>query len=334
MVAKAAAEQASVAKSAFLANMSHELRTPLNAIIGYSELLKDRAQDRGDNTYVPDLDRVVAAGRHLMVLISDVLDLSKIEAGRIELHVEELEVAAVVRAAVSTAEPLARARANQLTTGDLEHLGTLRSDGTKLQQVLLNLLGNACKFTSGGTIHVTVCRTRGEPIDWIEVAIHDTGIGITPEQVGRLFHDFTQADESTTRRYGGVGLGLAISQRLCHLMGGAITVKSRIDHGSTFTVRLPADFPDLAPGAIAHAATAPLATPVSHAQLPPFSSLSLGAVETLLEAVVIDELASVDRRAVPVRDWSAGGHATGSAMSGAAGHLEDASLTGRAVESR
>ena len=277
MVAKAAAEQASVAKSAFLANMSHELRTPLNAIIGYSEMLKEEAQDRGDTVYVPDLDKVVTAGRHLLALIRDVLDLSKIEAGRVELHVEEFEIAAVVRAAVSAAEPLALARGNQLTMGDLEHLGSLRSDETKLQQVLLNLLGNACKFTSDGTIHVTAYRTFDDAIDGVAVEILDTGIGMTPEQVDRLFHDFSQVDESATRRYGGAGLGLAISQRLCHLMGATIIVESRLGRGSTFTVRLPADSFAIVPGAMVLAATALPATPVSLA-LPLSNCLSASAI--------------------------------------------------------
>ena len=331
IVAKAAAEQAIVAKSAFLANMSHELRTPLNAIIGYSEMLKEHAQDRDDTTYVPDLDRVVVAGRYLLTLISNVLDLSKIEAGRVELHVEEFDVAAVVRAAVSTAQPLALARGNQVTMGDLEHLGTLRSDETKLRQVLLNLLGNACKFTRDGTIHVTAYHTCGDPIDGIAVEILDTGIGMTPEQVGSLFHDFYQVDESATRRYGGAGLGLAISQRLCHLMGGAIIVESRLGHGSTFTVRLPTDSFVIVPGVMHRAATALPATPVSPVQWPPFSSRSASAVEHLLDPVVVDKRASVARRAASARDLSAGGPAAASAISGAARNPEDASLTASAV---
>ena len=240
-LAKMAAEQANLAKSTFLANMSHELRTPLNAIIGYSELLTEQAADLGDSRYVPDLQRVVASGRHLLALISDILDLSKIEAGHASLQVDECDLPAQVRAAVDSAWPLARARGNQIVTSGLDELGTVTSDDTKLQQVLRNLLGNACKFTSDGTIQVSGRRVRGTTADWIEIAIHDTGIGMTKEQVAGLFQDFYQADPSITRRFGGAGLGLAISQRLCHLLGGEITVTSAPGRGSIFTLRLPSD---------------------------------------------------------------------------------------------
>ncbi|MEZ5416698.1 MAG: ATP-binding protein [Vicinamibacterales bacterium] len=242
--ARAAAEEANVAKSEFLANMSHELRTPLNAILGYSEMLWEDARTQGATAAAADLERVTSAGRHLLALITDVLDLSKIEAGRMELHVDSVDAGAVVRHVLDTSETLAAAAGNRLTADGLGGLGTIRSDAVKLQQVLLNLVGNACKFTSHGHVHVAGRRERDGAADWLVVEVSDTGIGMTPEQVARLFGQFMQADSSTTRRFGGTGLGLAISQRLCHLMGGAITVKSRIGEGSTFTLRVPA----LAPG--------------------------------------------------------------------------------------
>ncbi|MDH4063622.1 MAG: ATP-binding protein [Acidobacteriota bacterium] len=241
--AKAAAEEANLAKSAFLANMSHELRTPLNAIIGYSEMLQEDAVAEGASASVADLQKIAGAGRQLLALITDVLDLSKIEAGRMDVHVEPFGGAAVVQAVLDTSQALARARSNALSASGLETLGTLHGDPTKLHQVLLNLVGNACKFTSHGRIHVAAARETGPAGDWLVVTVTDTGIGIAPEQMGRLFREFSQADASTTRRFGGTGLGLAISQRLCHLMGGAITVESHFGRGSVFTVRLPATVP-------------------------------------------------------------------------------------------
>ena len=237
LAAKDAAEQANVAKSAFLANMSHELRTPLNAIIGYSELLRETAEDAGSTQGVDDINKIVGAGRHLLALINAVLDLSKIEAGRMELEVEAFDVADVVHDVVTTAVTQARARGNALVVGSLEGLGAMHSDRTRVQQVLNNLVSNAVKFTENGEVRIDVSREA----QWVVMTISDDGIGMTEAQVRRLFQDFTQADASTTRRYGGTGLGLAISQRLCHAMGGAITVKSSHGAGSTFTVRLPAD---------------------------------------------------------------------------------------------
>ena len=190
---------------------------------------------------VADLSKVVGAGRHLLALITDVLDLSKIEAGRMDLHVESFDVAALIAGAVSTSQTLASARGNVVMAEGLAHLGTARGDQTKVQQVLLNLLSNACKFTSHGTVRVEAHREAGPGADWIVIDVIDTGIGMTLEQTGRIFHEFTQADASTTRRYGGTGLGLAISQRLCHLMGGSLTVDSVFGQGSTFTARIPAE---------------------------------------------------------------------------------------------
>jgi len=239
-IAKSAAEHASVAKSAFLANMSHELRTPLNSIIGYGELLQELATERGDTGYLPDLDRIVSAGRHLLSLISGVLDLSRIEAGRMVLDLEEIEAGVLLRDVLATVHPLAKERRNRVTSEGLDELGMIYSDQTKLRQVLLNVVGNACKFTEGGQVHVAARRIRTHH-DTIIVDVSDTGIGMTREQMGRLFRDYAQADGSTTRRHGGAGLGLAISHRICRLLGGTISVKSELGRGSTFTITFPAD---------------------------------------------------------------------------------------------
>ncbi len=241
VLAKAAAEEASIAKSTFLANMSHELRTPLNAIIGYSEMLIEDAEELGAAHMVADLGRVVGAGRHLLALITGVLDLSKIEAGRMELDPDSFEAAEAVQSAVDTSQALAAARRNVLSVDNVANLGPVHTDRTKLQQVLLNLVGNACKFTQDGKVHVSARREAGSNGDWLVVDVVDSGIGMTPDQMAGLFREFTQADAATTRRYGGTGLGLAISRRLCHLMGGTLTVESEIGVGSTFTVRIPAD---------------------------------------------------------------------------------------------
>ncbi|MFN8066729.1 MAG: ATP-binding protein [Vicinamibacterales bacterium] len=238
LVAKAAAEQASVAKSAFVANMSHELRTPLNAIIGYSELLKEDAEAQGNETSAQDLVKILTAGRHLLSLINDVLDLSKIEAGRMELELSDFEFDDIVRSVVTTSEHMAEGRGDALSLEIPTPVGQVRLDRTKVQQVLLNLVGNAIKFTEKGRITV---RVTCEPGNVILVAISDTGIGMTPEQIGRLFQEFTQADASTTRRYGGTGLGLAISRKLASMMAGSISVESEQGQGTTFYLRLPRD---------------------------------------------------------------------------------------------
>jgi signal transduction histidine kinase/ActR/RegA family two-component response regulator len=243
--AQAQAEAANRAKSTFVATMSHELRTPLNAIIGYSEMLREDAASEGSAATAADLQKITNAGRQLLALINDVLDVSKIEAGRMDVHVEAFAGAAALRAVIDTAQPLALQRHNQLAATGLDTLGVLHGDAAKLHQILLNLVGNACKFTSHGRVELTAARTAGPTGDWVTLAVADTGIGMTPEQMGQLFREFSQADASTTRRFGGTGLGLAISQRLCHLMGGTISVESRFGKGSTFTVRLPAT---LAPG--------------------------------------------------------------------------------------
>ncbi|HEY7759452.1 MAG TPA: response regulator [Burkholderiales bacterium] len=234
-------EIASQHKSTFLANMSHELRTPLNAIIGYSEMLQEDAVDEGADNLVLDLKKVNAAGKHLLELINSILDLSKIEAGRMELQLEEFAIASVVDDIRAVIQPLAERNGNRLEVDCDAAIGTMRSDLTKVRQVLFNLLSNACKFTEKGTVRLAVAREGTEQDAWLSFVVSDTGIGLTPEQLGRLFQEFSQADAATTRRYGGTGLGLALSRRLCRLMGGDVTVTSQAGRGSSFTARLPAD---------------------------------------------------------------------------------------------
>ena len=234
-------EAASRHKSQFLANMSHELRTPLNAIIGVTEMMLEDARDLKREDEVEPLERVLRAGRHLLALINDILDLSKIEAGKMELHLESFPVAPLVEDVVKTIQPLAQKNANELIVRCADNAGVIQTDQTRLRQALLNLASNATKFTERGKVTISVTRTAAEGLDWIAFAVADTGIGMTPEQVGRLFQDFVQADASTTRRYGGTGLGLAISRRFCQMMGGDITVESEPGRGSVFTIRLPAE---------------------------------------------------------------------------------------------
>jgi PAS domain S-box-containing protein len=237
-----AADAASQAKSAFLANMSHELRTPLNAIIGYSEILLEEAVDRGLDGQIADLRRIQHAGRHLLALINDILDLSKIEAGRMELHLEDFDLAAEIDAVVATVRPVVAQRGNALEVAVAPGIGTMRGDLTKLRQVLFNILSNAAKFTENGTVHFGAARHQSEDgSERIRFTIRDSGIGMTPEQMDRLFQPFIQADASTTRRYGGTGLGLAISRRFAEMMGGRIDVDSMPGAGSTFTIDFPAD---------------------------------------------------------------------------------------------
>jgi signal transduction histidine kinase len=228
---------ASQHKSQFLANMSHELRTPLNAIIGVSEMLREDAEAAKQD--IEPLDRVLGAGRHLLALINDILDLSKIEAGRMELHLETFSLVPVIKDVAKTIEPMATKNDNRLVIDCPASLGTIHADQTRFRQSLLNLASNANKFTEKGTITIAAQPQRPDGRDWIMIAVTDTGIGMTEEQIGRLFHEFSQADASTTRKYGGTGLGLAISKRFCQMMGGDITVKSEVGRGSTFTIRLP-----------------------------------------------------------------------------------------------
>ena len=238
--ARDAAQQATEAKSRFLANMSHELRTPLNAIIGYSEMLQEEARDQNADGFVPDLQRINAAGRHLLELINGVLDLSKIEAGKMELYLESFDIPTMVRDMAAMIAPLVQKNSNQLEIRCDETVGAMRADLTKVRQALFNLLSNACKFTDHGIVALSGAREAADDGDWIVFHVRDTGIGMTSEQLGRLFREFSQADALTTRQYGGTGLGLVLSQRLCRMMGGDITVASEPGRGSTFTMRLPA----------------------------------------------------------------------------------------------
>jgi PAS domain S-box-containing protein len=238
--ARDAAEAANRAKSTFLANMSHELRTPMNAIIGYSEMLAEDAEDEGHDEMVPDLEKINAAGKHLLALINDILDLSKIEAGRMDLYLETFDLREMLDEAVATVLPLITKNDNRLETEFEDSLGNVRVDLTKLRQSLFNLLSNAAKFTEGGTITLTADKELRDGAEWLRLSVADTGIGSGEDKLEAVFEEFSQADDSTTRDYGGTGLGLPISRRFCHMMGGDITVVSEPGKGTTFTIELPA----------------------------------------------------------------------------------------------
>jgi signal transduction histidine kinase len=230
--------EASQNKSQFLSSMSHELRTPLNAIIGLTEMMVTNAARFGTEKAQEPLRRVNAAGKHLLDLINEVLDLSKIEAGKLELNVEAIDLARLIEEVMGTAGQLAEKNQNRLIVEAHENLGMLTADSMRLKQILLNLLSNACKFTKEGEVALRV-RKVADGRDWVELAVADSGIGMTAEQQSKLFQDFTQADSLTARRYGGTGLGLAISRKLARMMGGDVNVTSELGKGSVFTVRLP-----------------------------------------------------------------------------------------------
>jgi signal transduction histidine kinase len=239
-IARDAADEANRTKSSFLANMSHELRTPLNSIIGVTEMLQEDARDLKREDQIEPLDRVARAARHLLALINDILDLSKIEAGRMELHLESFPVAPVIHDVVNTIETLAARNANRIVVDCGPEVGMMHSDQMRIRQTVLNLVSNATKFTKDGTITISVRRQQEAGGEWITIAVADSGIGMTPEQMGKLFQEFSQADSSTTRQYGGTGLGLAISKRFCQMMGGDICCRKHAGPGVD-VYRAPAD---------------------------------------------------------------------------------------------
>jgi PAS domain S-box-containing protein len=234
------AEEANRTKSQFLANMSHELRTPLNAIIGYSEMLQEEAADLENEEFEEDLNRINGAGKHLLGLINDVLDISKIEAGAMDIYLETFPVEPMVQDVVSTMQTLVEKNSNSLAIDCPDSVGSIHADTTKIKQCLFNLPSNASKFTDHGTISLTVSRDTEDGHEWINFAVGDTGIGMTEEQMGRLFEAFAQAEASTRRNYGGTGLGLAITRHFCEMMGGTVLVESEAGKGSTFTMKVPA----------------------------------------------------------------------------------------------
>lgn len=244
--AKDMAESANRAKSSFLANMSHEIRTPLNAIIGYSEMLQEDAGDLGYEEIVPDLQKINTAGKHLLGVISDILDLSKIESGKMELVPEVFDVSDMIRDVAEAMHPQMEAQSNEFGLRLPPDLGTMTADKTRVRQIVFNLLSNAAKFTRNGEVVLEAEKLKVSETDLIQFTVRDTGIGISEEQKARLFKDFSQDDASMSRRFGGTGLGLAITRKICEMMGGKITLESELDKGSTFTVILPA-----------HAKTAP-----------------------------------------------------------------------------
>jgi signal transduction histidine kinase/DNA-binding response OmpR family regulator len=247
--AREAAEAANRSKSQFLANMSHELRTPLNAILGYSEMLQEEAAEQSLESFAGDLERINAAGKHLLALINDILDLSKIEAGKMELFVERFDLAELIDEVASTVQPMVHKNANTLKVVRAAGLGEMRADQMKVRQTLYNLLSNAVKFTQGGTITLDADRQLMDGGEWIVFRVADTGIGLSDEQLSKLFLDFSQADASTTRRFGGTGLGLALTRRFCQMMGGDVSVQSVLGEGSVFTIKLPALMRESAPDA-------------------------------------------------------------------------------------
>jgi signal transduction histidine kinase len=238
--AKETAEGASREKTQFLAHLSHELRTPLNSVIGYSEMLLEDAEADGHGERAADLQRIHSAGQHLLSLLNNVLDLAKIEAGKMELFTERLDLGKLSEDVAAMSTYFASKNGNELVIECAKDVGVVEADATKLRQIIINLLSNAAKFTKDGRITLSVDRERHDGGDWIRIAVQDTGIGMSAESLAKLFDSFTQADASIAGRYGGTGLGLALSRKLCKLMGGEMEVESELGCGSCFTVRLPA----------------------------------------------------------------------------------------------
>ena len=255
--AKETAETANKTKSLFLANMSHELRTPLNAILGYSEMLQEEAVERKlAGEFGADLEKINGAVKHLLTLINDILDFSKIEAGKMELYLETFDLTEMMDDVASTMRPMVEKSTNALHIQHSADLGTIHADQVKVRQALLNLLSNAVKFTHQGSITLAADRESSDEGDWIVFRVTDTGIGLTPEQIVKLFRNFTQAEASTTRNFGGTGLGLVLTRRYCQMMGGDVTVRSVPGRGSVFTIRLPAVVSEAKPEAVTESAEA------------------------------------------------------------------------------
>ncbi len=274
--AKQTAEDASRSKSMFLANMSHELRTPMNAIIGYSEILKEEVEESRTEDFVDDLSKISMAGRHLLGLINDILDFSKLEAGKMSLYLENFNLKDLVDEVVATLEPLFKTRGNTFTVEYPEDVGMIYGDHTKIRQGVINLLSNAAKFTENGRIIFCIKRLQKDGLEWVDLQVSDSGIGMSQEQLSKIFDAFTQADLSTTRRYGGTGLGLAITKRFVEMMHGTIEVQSTPGKGSTFNLQFPVDasFIDAKQQSLENSTTQQ--TPLAHS--PPNSDMEKGTV--------------------------------------------------------